>query len=230
VRYKEGGMFACCPLFFIARLSVVSPSTSFRIAAPFPATTPFAEGAAFPPICDWMCISMNIDYTILTIVFVACLAIRDAYEMLKETHKINPESKPIFAVILTVMLILWLSWFALCPRDPFQIDLPPLVRWLALAVFLVGLILAFGALLQLRGVENIDHLVTTGFFKKVRHPMYAGFIAWILGWSLFHGAIVSLAVGVVGIISVLWWRHLEEVRLRVQFGDTYEKYRMTTWF
>lgn len=173
---------------------------------------------------------MNIDDTILATVFVACLAIRAAYEFLKETRKINPESKPVFAVILTVMLTLWLSWFALCPQDPFQIELPALIRWFGLAVFIVGLVLAFGALIQLRGVENIDHLVTTGFFKKFRHPMYVGFILWILGWGLFHGAIVSLAVGGIGIISVLWWRHLEEARLRIPFGVAYEQYRVTTWF
>jgi len=173
---------------------------------------------------------MNIDYSILAIVFVTCLAIRGGYEMLKEMHKINPESKPIFAVILTVMLILWLSWFRLCPLDPFQSELPESIRWFGLAVFILGLVLAVGALIQLRGVENINHLVTTGLFKKIRHPMYVGFIAWILGWSLFHSAIVSLAIGVVSILSILWWRHLEEVRLRVQFGNAYEQYRLTTWF
>lgn len=173
---------------------------------------------------------MSVDYVLLAAIFLACLSIRAAYEMLKETRRINPGSKPVFAVILTVMLMLWLSWFALCPLDPMQVSPPPLVHWLGLAVFILGSALAVGALLQLRGVENIKHLVTSGVFKKVRHPMYLGFIAWILGWSLFHGAIVSLAVGVPGILSVLWWRHLEEVRLRVQFGDAYERYRMTSWW
>jgi protein-S-isoprenylcysteine O-methyltransferase Ste14 len=173
---------------------------------------------------------MNIDYSYLAFIFVTCLAIRGGYEMLKETRKINPESKPIFATILTVMLILWITWFSLCALDPFQYELPEFVQWIGFGVFLVGLVLALGALIQLRGVENIDHLVTTGFFKKIRHPMYVGFIAWILGWSLFHSAVVSLAIGSVGIVSVLWWRHLEETRLNIQFGNAYEQYRMTTWF
>ncbi|MGA9120230.1 MAG: isoprenylcysteine carboxylmethyltransferase family protein [Bacteroidota bacterium] len=173
---------------------------------------------------------MNIDYSSLAIIFVTCLALRGMYERLKETHKINPENKPIFAVILTVMLILWSAWFSLCPLDPFQFELPEIIEWIGFGVFVAGLVLALGALIQLRGVENIDHLVTTGFFRKIRHPMYVGFIAWILGWSLFHSAVVSLAIGVVGIMSVLWWRHLEETRLRIQFGSAYEQYRMRTWF
>ncbi len=168
-------------------------------------------------------------YPILASVFVICLAVRGGYEMLKESHAIDPERKPIFAVILSAMLLLWLAWFALCPADPFPIALPAVVRWIGLGVFAAGMLLAVGALIQLRGVENIDHLVTTGLFRRMRHPMYVGFICWIVGWSVFHGAIVSLAVGIPGILSVLWWRHLEEIRLRRQFGAPYEEYQRTTW-
>jgi protein-S-isoprenylcysteine O-methyltransferase Ste14 len=90
--------------------------------------------------------------------------------------------------------------------------------------------LAVVALIQLRGVENIDHLVSTGLFKKLRHPMYTGFILWIIGWGPYHSAILSLGIGLVGIAGILWWRHLEDVRLEVQFGSRYQQYRLTTWF
>jgi protein-S-isoprenylcysteine O-methyltransferase Ste14 len=173
---------------------------------------------------------MNIDFVIPAILFLACLAIRCGYEVLKDAHKINPESKLVFAVILTVMCVLWVSWFNLCPRDPFQMQLPDPIRWFGFSVVAAGMALAVGALIQLRGVENIDHLVTTGLFKKIRHPMYVGFIAWILGWSIYHSAIISLAIGLIGIVCVLWWRRLEEVRLEVQFGTTYQQYTLTTWF
>jgi protein-S-isoprenylcysteine O-methyltransferase Ste14 len=173
---------------------------------------------------------MNIDFLIPAILFPACLAFRCGYELLKDAHKINPESKPVFAAILTVMCILWVSWFTLCRFDPFQVQLPDPIRWFGFSIFAAGMVLAVGALIQLRGVENIDHLVTTGLFKKIRHPMYVGFIAWILGWSIFHSAIISLAIGLIGIVSVLWWRRLEEARLEVQFGATYQQYRLTTWF
>ena len=36
-------------------------------------------------------------------------------------------------------------------------------------ILLDMIVLAVGALIQLGGVENIDHLVTTGFFGTVRH-------------------------------------------------------------
>jgi hypothetical protein len=34
----------------------------------------------------------------------------------------------------------------------------------------------------------------------------------------------------VGIASVLWWRHLEQARLEIQFAGTYQRYRLQTWF
>jgi protein-S-isoprenylcysteine O-methyltransferase Ste14 len=173
---------------------------------------------------------MNIEYFIPAVLFLLCLVLRSIYELLKEARRINTESKPIFISIFSAMCILWISWFSLCPADPFRVDLPDAIHWTGFAVFIIGMILAVGALIQLRGVENIDHLVTTGLFKKVRHPMYAGFIAWILGWSVYHGALISLAIGLPGIASILWWRHLEETRLEVQFGNSYIQYRLTTWF
>jgi protein-S-isoprenylcysteine O-methyltransferase Ste14 len=171
---------------------------------------------------------MDNGFLIPAVLFLLCLAIRSVYEVLKEARKINPESKPIFVLVLTSMCVLWVSWFSLCPMDPFRADLPGPVPWTGLGLFIIGTMLAVGALIQLRGVENIDHLVTTGVFRKIRHPMYVGFIFWILGWSIYHSAIVSLMIGLIGIASILWWRSLEEARLESQFGSSYDQYRLTT--
>jgi protein-S-isoprenylcysteine O-methyltransferase Ste14 len=173
---------------------------------------------------------MESSFVIPGVLFVVCLAIRFGYESLKESRRIHPENKVIFVLIFSSMCALWVSWFTLCPADPLRVELPSPVRWIGLAIFIFGTILAVGALLQLRGVENIDRLVTGGLFKKLRHPMYLGFISWIVGWSIYHSAIASLGIGVLGIASVLWWRRLEDARLEVQFGRRYHEYRLTTWF
>ncbi len=173
---------------------------------------------------------METGFLVSVVLFFVCNVLRFVYELLKEGHKIDPESKPIFAVILSAMLTLWISWFILCPADPYRLDLPQAVHWSGLGLFIVGTILAVAALLQLRGVENIDHLVTTGLFRKLRHPMYTGFLLWIVGWGVYHGAILSLGFGLIGIANVLWWRHLEDDRLEAQFGSAFHQYRLTTWF
>ncbi len=170
------------------------------------------------------------DYFILVVLFVVFLALRCGYELLKDSGKINPENKFIFASIAMVMFALWGSWFCLCVLDPYKINLPGFVRWGGFALFVTGMVFAIGAVLQLRGVENIKHLVTTGLFSKLKHPLYTGFILWIIGWSIYHGAFVSLAIGLVGITNILYWGRLEEKRLLAQYGDIYQRYRKTTCF
>ena len=162
--------------------------------------------------------------------FLASLMIRTGYELLKKAGKVNPESKILFAVILTDMIILWTSWFGMCPLDPLVIVLPEFVRIVGLALVLIGLALAIGALVQLGGVENIDHLVTAGLFALTRHPMYIGFILWIIGWSMYHAAGASLIAGCVGIVNILFWRHLEEEKLSANYGETYKQYQTKTSF
>jgi methanethiol S-methyltransferase len=90
--------------------------------------------------------------------------------------------------------------------------------------------LSIGTLIQLKGVENISHLVTTGLFSRIRHPMYAGFILWILGWVIFHGALLSLFFGIVGIGNILYWRRQEERELESRYREAYREYRSGTWF
>jgi protein-S-isoprenylcysteine O-methyltransferase Ste14 len=82
----------------------------------------------------------------------------------------------------------------------------------------------------LKGVENINHLVTTGLFSRIRHPMYAGFILWIFGWAIYHGALLSIIVGFMGIGNILYWRRLEEAELELRYGENYRRYRKETWF
>jgi protein-S-isoprenylcysteine O-methyltransferase Ste14 len=162
--------------------------------------------------------------------FLISLAVRASYELLKKARKINPENKSLVAVIFVVMVVLWLSWFNMCPIDPWRQKVPGGLEWIGLGAVILGLGLALGALVQLRGVENITHLVTNGLFARIRHPMYTGFMLWIFGWSLYHGAFVSLVFGMIGIANILYWRHLEEGRLESAYGDSYRKYRLQTWF
>jgi protein-S-isoprenylcysteine O-methyltransferase Ste14 len=162
--------------------------------------------------------------------FLICLGLRAIYEILKKSGKIDPKSKPLFLAILFVMCLLWISWFAMCPQDPIHMVIPDYVKWLGFGIWAAGMILAVGAFIQLRGVENIDHLETRGLFSKVRHPMYMGFICWLIGWSLFHKAGLSTIPGFIGIINVLYWRGLEEAHLEKAYGERYREYKKGTWF
>ncbi|MDO7788800.1 isoprenylcysteine carboxylmethyltransferase family protein [Desulforamulus aquiferis] len=162
--------------------------------------------------------------------FLVCLIIRTGYELLKKSGKVNTGSMIFFAIIFVVMFILWMSWFNMCPQDPIQIILPDVLRWISFSLTMIGFGLALGTVYQLRGLENINHLVTTGLFLKFRHPMYTGFILWIIGWAVYHSAIISLVAGLFGIGNILYWRQLEEDELESRYGEVYREYRKGTWF
>jgi protein-S-isoprenylcysteine O-methyltransferase Ste14 len=173
---------------------------------------------------------MDMIFLILSGCFLVCLAVRDSYELLKEAGKIQEGSRPAFIVVFIAMCGLWVSWFILCRLDPYRLGVPEAAQWAGRLVMGLGMLLAFGALMQLRGLEGIDHLVTRGLFRWFRHPMYLGFILWIVGWCIAWDAAAGCALGVPALLSILWWRHLEDRRLEVQFGEAYREYRKSTWF
>jgi len=158
------------------------------------------------------------------------LAIRSGYELLKKAGKVDTKNTAIFAVVFVAMSLMLASWPVMCPLDPWRIAVPGVVRWLGLGMVTAAVALAVGALVQLRGLENIDHLVTTGLFSRIRHPMYTGFILFIAGWVVRHGAVASLVIGVVCVGNILYWRRLEEGALEAQYGEDYRSYRKGTWF
>jgi len=173
---------------------------------------------------------MKPEFILFLTLYLLCLTTRTTYELLKKSGRANSKSKILFFVIFAAMCLLWICWFAMCPLDPWRLDLPDPLRWIAFGIFVVGWGLALGALFQLRGLENIDHLITSGLFSIIRHPMYAGFMLWIIGWSFYHCAAASFLVGLFGIGNVLYWRHLEDAALELRYGDRYREYRKGTWF
>jgi protein-S-isoprenylcysteine O-methyltransferase Ste14 len=172
---------------------------------------------------------MKPSYLIFTGLYFLGMVIRFIYEQLKKKGHISPENKTTVAIVFLAMCLMWASWFNLCPLDPLQIALPYAAGSIGFGIFLTGLGLSIGALIQLRGVENIGHLVTNGLFSKLRHPMYLGFIFWIIGWVIYHGAVLSLFLGLIAIGNILYWQKLEESELETKYGKIYLKYKNHTW-
>jgi protein-S-isoprenylcysteine O-methyltransferase Ste14 len=155
---------------------------------------------------------------------------RTSYELLKKGGRVDTKNKIIFAAVFAAMCIMLGGWPAISRLDPWRIVIPSMVRWIGLGTLAAALTLAIGGLIQLRGVENIDHLVTAGLFSRFRHPMYTGFILWIIGWIILYGAVGSIALGLACVGNILYWRHLEEAALESLYGESYRNYRRGTWF
>ena len=173
---------------------------------------------------------MNSEYLLFLSLYLLGLIIRTGYELLKKAGRVQPGNKVAFTLVFAAMCLLWASWFGLVPLDPFRLTLPDPIQGIGLGVLIIGFGLTIGALVQLKGLENINRLVTTGLFSRIRHPMYAGFIFLILGWVIVHGALFSLVFGAIGIGNILYWRRVEEEYLESRYGEDYRRYRQGTWF
>jgi protein-S-isoprenylcysteine O-methyltransferase Ste14 len=107
---------------------------------------------------------------------------------------------------------------------------------LALALLLGGLAIRLTAIITLGRfftstvtIQDQHRIVTTGLYRWVRHPSYAGLLLAFLGVACSYGNWLSLAaIGVPITAAVLYRIHVEEAALTEAFGDEYSEYRART--
>jgi len=99
-----------------------------------------------------------------------------------------------------------------------------------------GLVIAFGAESQFRrNGTTVDHLgkaaklVTDGWFKMSRNPMYLSLAIMLIGaWLTLGSASPLLGVIAFIILAERWYIVSEEKRLVVTFRKQYEAYQQRT--
>ncbi len=129
-------------------------------------------------------------------------------------------------IAFLVMCIIRSKWI-----DVFLINLPSWLRWL-------GFGLGFAAVLfwtwtqvtldtqwsaQLQLTQN-HHLITTGPYTHIRHPLYASVFGWCVVLSLLTANWIFIAVCALSIIGLLWRIPKEEQMMIDAFGDEYRTY------
>ena len=155
--------------------------------------------------------------------------VRLGYEILKH-KKIIKATRLSFVIIFSNMLLLWSSWFLLCSSDPSAINLPLMLRYFGISLAVIGLIIFLTALFTIKTLETYDgELITNGIYSIIRHPMYFGFLLWLIGFPLFYGGIYSIILAIPFALNVLFWRYLEELELDKRFSD-YKSYKKKTFF
>ena len=113
-------------------------------------------------------------------------------------------------------------------NDPYRMSLPSWARYIGLAFFIIGVCLVILSHVKIRGQET-DKLITAGIYSKIRHPMYLGFIIWIIGLPMFTNAGFTLASAIIWIPHILYWKSSEERQLAKKYKD-YQEYKKRTWF
>jgi protein-S-isoprenylcysteine O-methyltransferase Ste14 len=168
-------------------------------------------------------------FIVLVIVCVITHIIRLIYEILKHKEILKP-NRLSFVIMFINMILLWVSWVLLCSYDIYGINLAAIIRYTGLILSGIGIILFLTALFTLKTLETYEgDLVTTGIFSKIRHPMYLGFVLWLIGFPVFFGALFSLILSLLFIANILFWRNLEEKELIKRFPP-YLDYKKKTIF
>jgi protein-S-isoprenylcysteine O-methyltransferase Ste14 len=112
-----------------------------------------------------------------------------------------------------------------------------LMLGLSLALLLSGLAIRLTAIVTLGRfftsavtIQNQHQVVTTGLYRCVRHPSYAGLLLAFLGVACSFGSWLSLAAIFVPLTAAVLYRiHVEETALMEAFGSLYSEYRKRTY-
>jgi protein-S-isoprenylcysteine O-methyltransferase Ste14 len=168
-------------------------------------------------------------FTLLVPLCIITHVVRLIYEILKHKKLIKP-SKLSFVVVFSNMLLLWTSLFLLCSFDLSATNLPIILRYSGISLVIIGVAIFLIALFTIKTLETYEgNLITSGIYSVIRHPMYLGFLLWLIGFPLFYGGIYSFIIAIPFAINVLFWRYLEELELDKRFAD-YKSYRKKTFF
>lgn len=170
----------------------------------------------------------NIFYNWLTINIISHI-FRLFYEIRKAKNKVKFTTLN-FIIVFTAMFMLWSSWFGMCESDIIKIQLPDVVKYIGLSLVIIGVFIFFISLFTIKTLENFEGgLITKGIYSFIRHPMYFSFILWIIGFSVFQGALISFCISPVLIWNILFWRKNEEKLLALKYPG-YIDYRKKTFF
>jgi len=107
---------------------------------------------------------------------------------------------------------------------------PAVISAIGFLIELLGMWLALGARIQIGyftsgGTAERPVLVRTGFYRYIRHPIYAGTFLVTFGWTLIYGApVTAILTVIIGGIFARRRINSEEAELLARFGEEYDTY------
>jgi protein-S-isoprenylcysteine O-methyltransferase Ste14 len=110
-------------------------------------------------------------------------------------------------------------------------EAPRAIAAFGLFTELAGLWVVIGARIQLRFGATRRHqsFVRSGFYRYIRHPIYAGGCLVLLGWPFVFGApIVAIVTVAILYLAARFRIAKEEADMLARFGEDYESYMRET--
>lgn len=118
---------------------------------------------------------------------------------------------------------------AAAPSLPVPAAAGVVVMWVGLAIRIWAIVALGRSFRTTVDVEPGQPVVSTGPYKRIRHPSYAGLLLIVAGFGLARGNWLSFAACVVLPLPAILWRiHVEEAELNRVLGDAYRTYQART--
>jgi protein-S-isoprenylcysteine O-methyltransferase Ste14 len=133
-------------------------------------------------------------------------------------------------IVFLVMYFLGMKWI-----DAFLFPLPAWLRWTGFGVGILSVVFwtwtqvtldtQWSAQLQL---TRDHHLVTTGPYARIRHPLYLAMFGWAAALGLLTANWIFIAVAVLSIAGTIARVPKEEQMMIEAFGNAYKDYMKRT--
>ncbi|MGA2531570.1 MAG: methyltransferase [Candidatus Aminicenantales bacterium] len=133
-------------------------------------------------------------------------------------------------ILFFIFIAVWVADSFFLHRSTFLARRVPLaVRLvlLALAMFTTWFLFKSAAALIHHG-QRQDHVLATGAFRHVRHPLYLGVLLVYLGMTIATASLYSLAVCAVILLFYNYIAGYEEKLMDGWFGEAYKSYKKRT--
>jgi len=135
----------------------------------------------------------------------------------------------IWGVCFSILLIGALVRLTASGPPPNAIFIP------AIMLVALGILLRIWGSLHLRHyfspliVVRADHkLITTGPYRRLRHPLHIGILVQVVGFAVITGAWWAYGLVALNVLNALARERVEERTLAAHFGADYETYRRRT--
>ena len=133
---------------------------------------------------------------------------------------------PIVAILFAVMIFYFSDSFA-------HVDLPFKI-YISLFFVLLGFFITFSSARNFKKKETTvnpikpeeaSQLVTDGFFKITRNPMYLGMLLFLFGLSIYNGLIVGFVFLPLFVGYITFFQIIPEESAMIEiFGEDYKAY------
>jgi protein-S-isoprenylcysteine O-methyltransferase Ste14 len=133
--------------------------------------------------------------------------------------------------VVCAFLVAWAVPAAWIPGNGWSVLLSGLAMMWGGIALRVWAVRTLGRFFRTVVMIHANHrLITTGPYRLIRHPSYAGSLLTLAGLGLALGSWLSLLVAVLGALIGFTRRiRIEESALRARFGDAYTAYTRRTW-